>query len=86
VSPGFNPAEGGRDEDMNMNYNKSGDDILTTSEVAGLLGIHQNTVRRWSDLGLLRSFRISQRGDRRYKYEDISSFLGGMNNHDFSKY
>jgi excisionase family DNA binding protein len=54
--------------------------MLTVKEVAGILGIHQNTVRRWSDMGLLRSLRISQRGDRRYKYEDITSFLDGFNN------
>ena len=53
--------------------------LLTTGEVAELLGIHQNTVRRWSDMGLIRSFRVSRRGDRRYKYEDINSFLDGMN-------
>ncbi len=53
--------------------------MLTTKDVAGILGIHQNTVRRWSDLGLLRSFRISRRGDRRYRYEDVTSFLDGMN-------
>jgi excisionase family DNA binding protein len=74
------------DQDMNINNVRSNSNILTTGDVAGLLGIHQNTVRRWSDLGILRSFRISQRGDRRYKYEDISSFLGGMNEQDFSKY
>jgi predicted site-specific integrase-resolvase len=59
--------------------------VLTTKDVSGMLGIHQNTVRRWSDLGLLRSFRVSQRGDRRYKYEDITSFLDGMNEQEFIK-
>ena len=59
--------------------------VLTTKDVAVILGIHQNTVRRWSDLGLLRSFRVSQRGDRRYRYQDITSFLDGMNGPDFGK-
>ena len=59
--------------------------VLTTKDVAVILGIHQNTVRRWSDLGLLRSFRVSQRGDRRYRYQDITSFLDGMNGSDFGK-
>ena len=59
--------------------------VLTIKDVSGMLGIHQNTVRRWSDLGVLRSFRISQRGDRRYKYEDIASFMDGMNGQDFIK-
>jgi len=64
---------------------ESQDSMLTTKDVAGMLGIHQNTVRRWSDLGLLRSFRISHRGDRRYRYEDITSFLDDMNEPDFGK-
>jgi predicted site-specific integrase-resolvase len=59
--------------------NEKQDSLLTTKDVAGILGIHVNTVRRWSDLGLLKSFRISLRGDRRYKYKDITSFLGGIN-------
>ncbi len=53
--------------------------MLTTKDVASMLGIHQNTVRRWSDMGLLRSFRISHRGDRRYRHRDISSFLDSIN-------
>jgi predicted site-specific integrase-resolvase len=53
--------------------------VLTISDVSGMLGVHQNTVRRWSDTGLLRCFRVSQRGDRRYKYEDITGFLDGLN-------
>jgi excisionase family DNA binding protein len=71
---------------LNIHNDEGEDSLLTTSEVAGLLGIHQNTVRRWSDMGLLRSFRVSHRGDRRYKYEDITSFLEDMNEKDFGKY
>ena len=52
---------------------------LTTKEVAHILGIHQNTVRRWSDLGIIKSFRISARGDRRFKHEDIYRFLNKIN-------
>ena len=49
--------------------------MLTTSEVAKLLHIHINTVRRWSDSGMLKTYRIGTRGDRRYKQEDITRFL-----------
>ena len=48
---------------------------LSTSDVAYLLGIHANTVRRWSQKGLLRAYRITSRGDRRFRREDIESFL-----------
>ncbi|MBA7466759.1 hypothetical protein ES707_01949 [subsurface metagenome] len=49
--------------------------MLTTSDVARLLGLHPNTVRHWSNQGLLKSYRIGPRGDRRLKQEDIDSFL-----------
>ncbi len=49
--------------------------MLTTSEVAKMLHIHINTVRRWSDDGTLKTFRVGRRRDRRYKQEDIARFL-----------
>ncbi len=39
--------------------------MLTPRQVADLLGLHPNTVRRWSKKGILKSYRISPRGDRR---------------------
>ena len=49
--------------------------MLTVSEVAHLLGAHVNSVRRWADMGLLPSYRIGLRGDRRFRPDEISSFL-----------
>ena len=49
--------------------------MLTPTEVARLLHIHINTVRRWSDQGILRVYRIGPRGDRRFQKEDIAYFL-----------
>jgi excisionase family DNA binding protein len=49
--------------------------MLTTSDVARLLNVHINTVRRWSNQGALKTFRIGARGDRRFRREDIASFL-----------
>jgi len=49
--------------------------MLTISEAAQLLGLHRNPVRRWSTTGALKSYRIGPRGDRRFKREDIDSFL-----------
>ena len=51
--------------------------MLRPAEAASLLGIHTNTLRRWSDRGLIRAYRISQRGDRRFRQEDIDAFLKG---------
>jgi len=49
--------------------------MLTATEVARLLHIHINTVRRWSDQGIIRSYRLGPRGDRRFDKEDVAKFL-----------
>ncbi|MBM2832481.1 MAG: binding protein, excisionase family [Dehalococcoidia bacterium] len=49
--------------------------LLTTSDVARLLNVHINTVRRWSNYGEIKVYRIGSRGDRRFRREDITSFL-----------
>ena len=53
--------------------------MLTVREVAQLLHIHSNTVRRWADRGIIRAYRISRRGDRRFRREDIAHFLADLN-------
>ncbi|HEX9976132.1 MAG TPA: helix-turn-helix domain-containing protein [Dehalococcoidales bacterium] len=58
-----------------MTNRKSIASLLTTSDVARLLNIHINTVRRWSNEGRLRAYRLGSRGDRRFQREDIASFL-----------
>ena len=49
--------------------------MLTTSEVANILSVHINTVRRWSNQEILKSYRIGSRGDRRFRMEDIDNFF-----------
>ena len=53
--------------------------MLTVRDVAKLLHIHSNTVRRWSNRGVLRAYQITPRGDRRFRQEDIASFLAELN-------
>ena len=53
----------------------SSDTMLTVSHVARLFGVHVNTVRQWSNNGIIRVYRIGPRRDRRFKREDIDSFL-----------
>ena len=48
---------------------------FTSSELARLLSVHVNTVRRWSDEGLIESQRIGRRGDRLFSQQDIDEFL-----------
>jgi excisionase family DNA binding protein len=51
------------------------DTMLTVSDVARLLNVHINTVRRWSNQGILKSYRIGSRGDRRFRRDNIADFL-----------
>ena len=53
--------------------------MLTVSEGAQLLHIHSNTVRRWADQGLIKAYRITSRGDRRFRLQDIAQFLTELN-------
>jgi excisionase family DNA binding protein len=53
------------------------DSMLTTSEVARILNVHINTIRRWSNQGILKAYRIGSRGDRRFKKADIDEFFSG---------
>ena len=55
-----------------MSLNRGRNAMLTTTEVANLLHVHTNTVRRWSDLGILKAYRICSRGDRRFYRADIA--------------
>jgi len=45
---------------------------LTTGEVSHLINVHVNTVRRWDNLGILKSYRIGPRGDRRFRRKDVN--------------
>jgi excisionase family DNA binding protein len=51
------------------------DALLTTAEVAELLNVHVNTVRRWSNKGVLETYRIGTRGDRRLRQGDVNRLL-----------
>ena len=52
--------------------------MLTTTEVARLLHVHPNTLRRWSDSGIIKVYRLGPRADRRFREEDITRFLAQL--------
>lgn len=53
--------------------------LLTLSEVAQILNVHPNTLRKWDKEGTLRAIRFGERGDRRYKREDIEKLIKSKN-------
>jgi len=52
-----------------------GGKLLTATEVAEMLHLHVNTVKRLGDRGELPFFRVVKRGDRRFRYTDVVEFL-----------
>jgi excisionase family DNA binding protein len=51
--------------------------LLTLREASEILKCHPNTLRLWDKKGILKAVRFGERGDRRYKKEDILRFLQG---------
>jgi excisionase family DNA binding protein len=51
------------------------DSMMTIAEVSRILHVHPNTLRRWADKGVIRSYCITPRGDRRFVARDIKEFL-----------
>jgi excisionase family DNA binding protein len=51
--------------------------MLSVAEVSDLLHVHPNTLRRWGELGLIPTFRVGPRGDRRYRRADVEAYLAG---------
>lgn len=49
--------------------------LLKIKEVAEILGVNTETLRRWDRTGKLKAIIISTRGDRRYAKEDIEKFI-----------
>jgi excisionase family DNA binding protein len=50
---------------------------LSTSQAAHALGVSLGTIRRWSDMGYLESYRTPG-GQRRFSREQIDQFIGSL--------
>lgn len=49
--------------------------LLRILEAAKILGVSASTLRKWDKEGKLTAIKISKRGDRRYRAEDIQKFV-----------
>jgi len=54
--------------------------LLTAQQVARLLNVHVNTVKRLADRGELEFFRVCKRGDRRFPLAAVLDYLERMTN------
>lgn len=50
-------------------------ELLTLSEASEILKVHPNTLRKWDKKGILKAVRFGERGDRRYKKEDLEKMI-----------
>jgi excisionase family DNA binding protein len=50
---------------------------LSTSQAARALGVSLGTIRRWSDMGYLESYRTPG-GQRRFSRDQIDQFIGSL--------
>ncbi|MGR9106711.1 MAG: MEDS domain-containing protein [Gammaproteobacteria bacterium] len=52
-------------------------DFLTISEAAQLLKVSKTSLRRWSNEGRLRCYRVGHRGERRFRHDELLAFVYG---------
>ena len=50
-------------------------DVLTIQEVAEILSVSLQTLRRWDNLGILKAFRVNEQQQRRYRKDQIIAYL-----------
>lgn len=49
--------------------------LLRIKEVAEMLGVNPETLRRWDNQGKLKAVRIGSRCDRRYKANEVEKII-----------
>ena len=49
--------------------------LLKIRQAAEVLNVHVETLRRWDRSGKLKAIRVNDRGDRRYKSEDLEKMV-----------
>ncbi len=59
---------------------ETGSRLVPVGEASQILSVHPNTLRKWSDSGLIPSYRIGQRRDRRFAVSDLLAFIERADN------
>ena len=58
--------------------------MLRTGEACRILCIHSNTLRRWSEQGMVKAYRVGPRGDRRFRRDDVAALLVEVTRHSLA--
>ncbi len=59
--------------------------MLNVGEACRILYVHENTLRRWSDQGVIKAYRIGPRGDRRFRRDDVAALLVEVTGHSLKR-
>lgn len=59
------------------------DYLLSYDEVARILGLSKRTVKQMALGGKLKSVKINDRGDRRFRTEDVQQFINDRTKTDY---
>lgn len=51
--------------------------LLTIKEAASYLNVSEMSIRRWTNSGKLKCLRVGQKNERRFRIEDIKSYIAG---------
>jgi transcriptional repressor of dcmA and dcmR len=49
--------------------------IVPVGQASRILNVHPNTLRKWSDQGMIPCYRIGHRRDRRFALDELADFL-----------
>lgn len=54
-----------------------GEGLLTIREAAGFLNVSMMSLRRWTNAGRLKCYRVGKKDERRFRMEDLEAFIEG---------
>ena len=73
--PALGLSERTRNRDGQMLSYDPLDKMLKIGDVAEILHVHPNTLRRWCERGRIESYRLGSRGDHRFPQSEVARFL-----------
>ncbi|MCZ7665457.1 MAG: MEDS domain-containing protein [Thermoleophilia bacterium] len=60
-----------------MDNSDKGGKLLTIREAAAFLSVSVMSVRRWTNAGTLKCYRVGSKDERRFRMEDLQAFIEG---------